>query len=79
MNTYNNIQWRETDFHKQAFQDATEFFDMLHIKSAIIPVVPLKHAELIPDAISPSTHIIIDTFIPPVTIFITITTFMIKG
>lgn len=58
MNTYNNIQWRETDFHKQAFQDATEFFDMLHIKSAIIPVVPLKHAELIPDAISPSTHII---------------------
>jgi hypothetical protein len=58
MNTYNNIQWRETDFHKQSFQDATEFFDMLHIKSAIIPVVPLKHADLIPDAISPSTHII---------------------
>ena len=58
MNTYDTIQWLETDFHKHAFQDATEFFDMLHIKSAIIPVVPLKHAELIPDAISPSTHII---------------------
>ena len=31
MNTYDNIQWQETDFHKQEFHDATEFFDMLHI------------------------------------------------
>ena len=54
----NTIQWLESDFHKQSFKDATEFFDMLHIKSSIIPVVPLKHADLIPDAISPSTHII---------------------
>lgn len=58
MNTYDNILCRESYFHKHAFQDATEFFDMLHIKSAIIPVFPLKHAEIIPDAISPSTHII---------------------
>ena len=58
MNTYDNIQWRETDFHKQEFHDATEFFDMLHIKSLIIPVVPLKHSEILPNNNSTSTQII---------------------
>ena len=58
MNTYDNIRWRETDFHKQEFHDATEFFDMLHIKSLIIPVVPLKHSEILPNNNSTSTQII---------------------
>lgn len=58
MNTYDNIQWRETDFHKQEFHDATEFFDMIHIKSLIIPVVPLKHSEILPNNNSTSTQII---------------------
>lgn len=58
MNTYDNIQWRETDFHKQEFHDATEFFDMLHIKSLIIPVVPLKHFHILPNNNSTSTQII---------------------
>ena len=58
MNTYDNIQWRETDFHKQEFHDATEFFDMLHIKSLIIPVVPLKHSKILPNNNSTSTQII---------------------
>lgn len=58
MNTYDNIQWRETDFHAQKFCDATEFFDMLHIKSTIIPVVPLKHSQIIPKNNSTSSQII---------------------
>ena len=58
MNTYDNIQWRETDFHKQEFHDATEFFDMLHIKSLIIPVVPLKHSHILSNNNSTSTQII---------------------
>ena len=58
MNTYDNIQWREPDFHKQEFHDATEFFDMLHIKSLIIPVVPLKHSHILPNNNSTSTQII---------------------
>ena len=58
MNTYDNIQWRETDFHKQEFHDATEFFDMLHINSIIIPVVPLKHSHILSNNNSTSTQII---------------------
>ena len=49
MNTYDTIKWEETDFYKQEFNDATEFIDMLNIKSNIIPVVPLKPSEIIPN------------------------------
>ena len=58
MNTYDNIQWQETDFYKQKFYDATEFFDMIHVKSLIIPVVPLKHSHILLNNNSISTQII---------------------
>ena len=44
MNTFYNIEWYEDDFKKNSFYDATEFFDMLHIKPKIIsPIYPITH------------------------------------
>ena len=44
MNTFHNIEWYEHDFKKNPFHDATEFFDMIHIKPKIIsPIYPITH------------------------------------
>ncbi len=51
MNKY-NIKWCESDFHKKQFHDATEFFDMLNIKSRVVPVVPLRPSDILSNIIS---------------------------
>lgn len=47
MNTFNNLTWFETDFHKNKFEDATEFLDMLHKECNVTPIWPVTFISII--------------------------------
>ena len=47
MNTYDNFNWYDSDFDKNQFEDATEFFDMLYQKIKITAVFPLTYDSII--------------------------------